>query len=845
MWVIDFRCFQFLRVIAVLSVHWASCSTVCAQTSKPENLASAARKILEIHCYQCHGANPKKVSSNLNVLQRESLLDEERKIVVPGSLAGSELLRRITSTDADERMPPAPQSALNPSDVGILSDWIASGALEFGGPPKQQTPARINPADLASRVKEVFRVHCFDCHGGSRTNAGVKILDWDSLVTKRKKVIPGKASSSAVYRLIVAEDQTVMPPAGNPRLLDSDQKLIRDWISAGAPKFPVDVIAAAPDPNIQDAGAEYVLNKILAHVRSLRAEDRQFTRYFSTNHLVAAGVSRAELDLQRDAFGKAVNHLSRERQIVIPQVVDPPLATLFAVDLRKLGWHKQALVSSQKNQPTTARPLTIYDLALLEYPYGVINENSTAYKKLLEEFLNPGHFVRPVPFLRVDWFVSTVTQPPLYEDFLQLPFTVGELEQQLGVNRAGSAREGMAVRAGMTVSGVSRNNRVVERRTISGGAYWKSIDTATSKGRQNLFLDPLNIEAAGGEVIFQLPNGLQGYFLAAATGQRVSEAPTSIVTDKFAEDKAVRNGLACMRCHDQGMKDFVDTVRPVFEKLPESPEFRKRDVLALYASQDVMDRIVDEDRRRFLASMETLLGRPQTVEPLIPVSRRYLDEPLSLGVAAGELGLNQRDSLAAVFRTPQLISLGLASLGSPGGFARRDMWEDSFHQTVRTLGVGLPIVPLDGVTRSNFPPLAPSADVQLTTNRPGNVFAPGDEVVLTIRNNSSKSVYIELVGTSEKGEKIILLPASTMLNAQSSVRFPESGGIVVRGGVGKEQITLFACDQPFPPGEIFRGLGTTDRFVHDFYRMKIDRETPRLEFDATRMIKRRIDLETK
>ena len=63
-----------------------------------------------------------------------------------------------------------------------------------------------------------------------------------------------------------------------------------------------------------------------------------------------------------------------------------------------------------------------------------------------------------------------------------------------------------------------------------------------------MFLVPVHLNATGGEMIFNLPNGLQGYFVALANGRRIDEAPNSIVTDKFAADKTVRNGLAWPAC---------------------------------------------------------------------------------------------------------------------------------------------------------------------------------------------------------------------------------------------------------------------------------------------------------
>ena len=86
-----------------------------------------------------------------------------------------------------------------------------------------------------------------------------------------------------------------------------------------------------------------------------------------------------------------------------------------------------------------------------------------------------------VPFVYVDWFLANASLPPLYHDILDLPETDRELEQQLEVNvkRNIDTAPGVRVwRAGFNDSGVSTNNRVVERHTSQYGAYWKSYDFA-------------------------------------------------------------------------------------------------------------------------------------------------------------------------------------------------------------------------------------------------------------------------------------------------------------------------------------------------------------------------------
>jgi serine/threonine-protein kinase len=670
----------------------------------------------------------------------------------------------------------------------------------------------------------------------------VKILDRELLVRK-DKVVPGKPDESPLLDRITADDESRMPPPGQPRLGAEEVDAIRRWIAEGAKPFPEDAAKpaeSAKDPSLAKlVGVDYVLKSILKDIRSLQAEDKPFVRYFSANHLLTGGATEDELDLQREALAKAINHLTWERDAVRPDLIEPS-KTVFRVDLRALGWDKRPLELVRDGKAAGQGRLNLFDLVLLEYPYGVIYESSETFDALGDEFLLRADQVRPIPYVRADWFVSTATQPPLYEDMLLLPSRLEDLESRLGVDSAADLANGKAKRAGMAVSGVSRNNRVVERHAFAHGAYWKSFDFKSSKGRENIFKDPVNLNPAGGEMIFNLPNGLQGYLLANAAGVRLDAAPTEIVTDKFAEDKTVRNGLACMRCHDAGMKDFADTVGPAVEVSRGSPGFDRRTALRLYARKAEMDALLEADTKRFRDGMARVLGKPQAREPLIPASRRFLEAPLQLTVAGAELGLAEPAELQQVFRSRSFTSLGLAPLASFGA-VRRDMWEDYYDRIVRQLGLGFPVVPIDALTRPDFQSDSASFDATLATNKKTNVFAPSDELVIRVGNPSRVDLHIELVGTSALGRKVILAPATTLVKAGGEYRFPPQGAIKVRGGVGKEKITLIASDVEFPPGELFRGKDVVDRVVH---RLDLKQAATK-GLDPARVIKKTIEIETR
>src|SRR5262245_28307205 len=270
--------------------------------------------------------------------------------------------------------------------------------------------------DTAARAKEVFRAHCAECHGPVKTRAGVNVLDRDGLI-KKEKVVAGKPDDSLLYRLITATDESGMPPTGRPRLTAEHIEVIRKWIAAGAPAFPADAPPPAEPAKEKDkplkdvAGVDYVLKKILAHVRAVPAGDRPFLRFFSINHVLTAGATADRLADHRAALAKAINHLSREPRLVRPKSIDAPADTLFAVDIRELGWHRKPF-KAQNGDKEVPADLTVFDLALLEYPYAIAYADSDTFDRLAEEFLNPANQIRPIPYLRADWFCSVVTLPP-------------------------------------------------------------------------------------------------------------------------------------------------------------------------------------------------------------------------------------------------------------------------------------------------------------------------------------------------------------------------------------------------------------------------------------------------
>ena len=89
------------------------------------------RPILSDRCFQCHGPDEKKREAQLRFdLESEAKKDlGGYKAIVERDAGQSELIKRITSIDPDEQMPP-PESgkSLDRHEIELLKRWIAAGA---------------------------------------------------------------------------------------------------------------------------------------------------------------------------------------------------------------------------------------------------------------------------------------------------------------------------------------------------------------------------------------------------------------------------------------------------------------------------------------------------------------------------------------------------------------------------------------------------------------------------------------------------------------------------------------------------------------------------------------------
>lgn len=583
--------------------------------------------------------------------------------------------------------------------------------------------------NVAQQAYAIFEAQCIDCHGEFGSYADALVIQHKTLIETRT-VIPGKPDASELYmRLLGDTDKGSQMPLGQEPL-DSDAiTTIRRWIEAGAPDWE-----AISKPKRLFITTEAMLKTIHTHLTSLSDFDRTYARYFTLTHLYNAGARDNNLRAYRNALSKLVNSLSWGKRVKKPTPIDPE-ATIFYIDLRDYQWDYEL---DNKGDPW-------YKIQQA-YPYS-INFTSSTYNTLCRET------DCDVPFVRADWFIATASIPPLYYDILDLPKTDRELEARLEVNVGGNIKNapGRRVwRAGFNESGVSRNNRVVERHESQHGAYWKSYDFKGNSGKQNIFTNPLDFTHDGGEIIFNLPNGLQAYYLTTASGTRLDAAPVDIVSTG-ERDPIVRNGISCMGCHTEGIKTFKDQVRPVIVQIP-NPTYDKAQALRLYAEKSKMDSLIREDIARYRHALEAAGGVFGGSEPIQQLVKQF-EGPLDAEYAAAEVGLKGADFLQKIREYNILQNAGLMVLGVPKGSVKRDAWTSQFGTVVSTLNIGKYSTP---ATSSGHSTLRPRTEQNITV-QPTTV--PKRVETTTRRTPSpSRTTYSDMV----------LIPAGNFLMGSNS-----------------------------------------------------------------------------
>lgn len=445
-------------------------------------------------------------------------------------------------------------------------------------------------------------------------------------------------------------------PAAKPRLIAS---------SVAAPAAVKPEWLGDPASEVQAALAWMVQSNLTANP----------VEAYNWRFLSAYNLAPTDRDLMDKALRFTVNALNFENSMAPVLRVGP---SLWAVDIRDPGWSAAAWEKTFAQQTYfQANWLPVKEWAEL------LAATGSAY-----------------PIVRADQFLVLATLDPGYYDLLGLPRTQKELLAKLKVSFADNAAIGSDL-AGNVIRDLTvtqNNRRLVRLRGVR--TTWISFDVENGKGRKNVLKQlgkPADnekekelheLDADGNEIIFELANGLHGYWLNNAAGNRVAEVPTKIAKDDNYRDRTVKAGRSCITCHANGMQPFRDHFSEMLETGGVGLRgLDKRTSLQLnrFYDQFRLQPLVQVDSLAFAQSVTRATGltTAENAKAFTDFHRGYVENRVGLREAAIDMGLPEaatlglmREALATKSFLPS-NDPNLAQLAI-GKTIARDAWEDSF-----------------------------------------------------------------------------------------------------------------------------------------------------------------------
>jgi hypothetical protein len=601
-----------------------------------------------------------------------------------------------------------------------------------------------------------FEINCARCHQAGpllkkavRGNFG-NVMELEKLADTASLIVPGNPEDSRLFKKIVNREMPYdcVQEECDHEPTKEEIDAIYNWIkSVGDPQ--------CGDHKLIDEAA--IVEAIANDLDKQPDQRRKGMRYITLSNLYNACVKNDDMALYRQAVVKLLNSLSRNPDVLKLRTIDPA-ETVIAFNLDDLNW-------------TDAD----WNRVISVYPYAM-RPDTTPYETV-KTVTNT-----PLAWVRGDWFAFTASRPPLYYDLLKLPDTFAGLEKVENVDVKKDIENFLVKRAAFQQSGVSKHNRLIERHTISTGYFWTSYDFKGDKPEQSLFRHPLGPDGPnafkhdGGETIFSLPNGFQGYYLNKATGERLEKGPPEIVLDESQRDKSVTNAISCFGCHRKGINRNTDEIRErVANDHSFSLEVRKQ-VEALYPPAKEVAAIFDQDAKRYQSAMvaaglSPALDNDEALESINALSRRY-EGDLRQYMAAAEFGLNREDFQA------RLSDVGGDFVADKNqlkqGHLPRFQFEPEFSKWITLVTDHLP-VDVASLAVSGAPQPAKVADTtDLTLIADRSDYKVNDKPVFTV--TSKTDCNLTLIDVDASNEGVVILPnkfqQDNFLPAGKTLKFP-------------------------------------------------------------------------
>jgi hypothetical protein len=569
----------------------------------------------------------------------------------------------------------------------FMTIFVSTSFAEGGRlPTYRELEAQIEQEILrpeAKRLKVMLLKNCFACHVQVKEAPEMfrsRFGDFMKAGVLNKYNGAGNVNSSSLYRLVASGQ---MPDAYIGKIPQEEREeilsAISDWIGKGSPSLEATVAAPAKDPS-------YALKFIEADLR--KQVSPKDVRYISLVHLFDNPATQNQVLSHRQAVAKVCNSVSWGPALSAPVALDKE-GLVLRIKLSDYNWSQTKWKELERLYPYSLDHWNVGGAAR-----GMISEISASTGSR-------------TPILRGDWLINQLTTSQTYAYFLDLPSTDGALEKLLKINVVQNLKSNTAVRGGLFTSGISRNNRVIERHEIpEGGYYWKTYDFENEVGRRNLQEFPMDFEKQSSEILFSLPNGLQAYMIVNQYGQRIDSEPVSVVSDIEQPNRSVTNGVSCMRCHDRGLIAKEDQIGTK-ENLSQFDEKQRLQIKGLYRPAE-LQKAFASDSAKFQRALSKLAIGP--IEPVRVVTALYNDL-VHRDQILSELGIseNKLKEISTVASSNVDLTLvdQLVNRASAGGLKRKTVELASYPAQLAIITKFLQLSPPQNQPPQGLTPIRP------------------------------------------------------------------------------------------------------------------------------------------
>jgi hypothetical protein len=423
---------------------------------------------------------------------------------------------------------------------------------------------------------------------------------------------------------------------------------VQAWADAVKSSLPISTLALPPT-DVTDAQVD---QWVMADKAKVAAADAPYIQYTSLHRLQNRKPSADDMNTARAGISKILNSTALYAPKLVNPVAIDPYSLVYRFDIRDYWGFKAGGVKDVQRAVDAWNRVKQGNINAddqMPGPNTFANKDtpSTSLAKNTPTFPNiAGFFPNYTDGTQLGY---TLSRPDVYADVMHLGTNSALLERQLGVVSKGvDSWQFVTVDDAITI-----NKRMLLRSTTPTGFFWKGVDPfamapfifydrpvpemdtfslikttpvfdangnysesygLTTDANGNLVGGP---QAQASEMIYSLPNGLQGYFIGGAANQiRVDAFPFIVVDPRrggptatgfrlgAGSEQRLLTPASCMSCHDDGMNRLNDDMNPYIDANPTKFDAATvAKVRKLYPGTEAMRKQIESDRDIFGKAM--------------------------------------------------------------------------------------------------------------------------------------------------------------------------------------------------------------------------------------------------